>query len=594
MASSTVGEAVVKLTFDGKEVQASLERIEGSMDKAGKSGGSVFANAWSVAAGNLLAKGFSKITSMITSNLDNAIARVDTLANSQKVFTAMGYSVDATSKSMKTLTGYLDGLPTSMTSAVQNVQSLSASFGGIEKGTQVFIDMNNAGLAFGATSAMIDNAILQLGQLSLDGPLDAQTWRSLQNSGFAPVFAAMAKQAGMTVGELKEDFGGKGTKTVGDFLEMLHKLNTEGGGDMESLSELARKNTTGIGTALENVQNRIGKAIAKVIDYIGQENISGIINDISSHFSDLADGIIAGIGWIQQNWGFVSEILKGVSAFFAGLLAMNIATKVQGFFAAVTAFATTNPALLAIGAIVAGLTLLFTHLDQIKPVINAIGDALGAFADWLRWIFQGLGEFVAGVWNNMVAGAKGAWNGIKSVFGAVAGFFKSVFTNAWNAVKAVFSTGGKIFAGIVDGIVKAFKGIVNAIIRGINGVVSIPFNTINGILNGLRNIDILGVRPFGWLGTIGVPQIPYLAQGGYAGAGATGAVIGEAGKEVVLPLENNTDNWAGLLASTLAEQFEEEGYGGGGIAMYNTFEINNDMDANEIGRKLEQSMRRMA
>lgn len=584
--ATQVGEAVIKLSFDGKDVKASLYKAENEISNSGKQAGTNFGNAWSVAAGALIAKGISKIASMISSNLDNAIARVDTLNNSQKVFTAMGYSAEATSKSMEELNTYLDGLPTSMTTAVKSVQSLSASFGGIEKGTQAFKDMNNAGLAFGATSAMIDNAITQLGQLSLDGPLDGATWRSLQNSGFAPVFTKMAEMSGTTISELKSQFG-KGERTVDDFLKMLHTLNVQGAGDMESLQSLARKNTEGIGTAIENVQNRIGKAIAKVIDHLGAANISKIINDISSHFTDMADVVIAGIDWIINNWDMVQQILIAIGAFFAGLFAMNIAARVQAFFTMLSVFAATNPVVLAIGAIVAALVLVMTHLNQVKVAVEAVGN-------FFYTIFKGLGDVLIAFGDTITAVFQGVWDGITGLFGQLADFFGSVFTAAWEAVKAVFSTGGRIFAGIVDGIVSAFKAIVNAIIRGINGVVAIPFNAINGILQGIHDIDIMGLHPFEWVGLISVPQIPYLAEGGYA-RGATGAVIGEAGKEVVLPLENNTDNWAGLLASTLAEQMQEQDtYAGREIVVNMTNEINSDMDANDIGRKLMESIRRAA
>jgi len=66
-----------------------------------------------------------------------------------------------------------------------------------------------------------------------------------------------------------------------------------------------------------------------------------------------------------------------------------------------------------------------------------------------------------------------------------------------------------------------------------------------------------------WVPVIGgahtnFPTIPMLAHGGFAD-GATQAVIGEAGAEAVLPLENNTDNWSGLLADTLLDSMEERG-----------------------------------
>lgn len=582
--ATQIGEAVIRLTFDGKEVKASLDKTETQIESSGKKSGSAFGNAWSVAAGSLISKGISKITATISSSLGAAIKRVDTLANSQKVFTAMGYAADDVSKSMEGLTEYLNDLPTSMTTAVSAVQALSASFGRIDLGTQAFIDLNNAGLAFGATTEQIENAIAQLGQLSLDGPLDAQTWNSLRNSGFGPVFTAMAKDANKTVGELKASFG-SGELSVQDFMDRLHKLNTEGGGDMESLADLARTNTTGIGTAIENVQNRIVKAISKIIDHIGQEKISQAINNISEGFTKVADVVINIIDFLSANqW-----ILEFVGTFVGVLTAISVAMW------AVNAAMMASPItwiVLGISAIVAGIILLITHIKEVGQFFQSV---FGGVAEFLGGICQTIGDFFVGLWEGFKAGVQGAWDFITGIFGNLASFFGSIFSSAWEAVKAVFSTGGQIFMGIVDGITSAFRTIVNAIITGINHVVALPFNAINGFLSFLKGIDILGVKPFDWVGTIDVPQIPLLAQGGVV-SGATAAVIGEEGTEAVLPLENNTDNWAGTLASILTEKMAEDGTTGAGgtINVYMTNEINNELDAQEIGRIMMQSIRRAA
>ena len=88
--------------------------------------------------------------------------------------------------------------------------------------------------------------------------------------------------------------------------------------------------------------------------------------------------------------------------------------------------------------------------------------------------------------------------------------------------------------------------------------------------------------------------MPRLAQGGIA-TGATTAIIGEEGKEAVLPLERNTDNWAGLLASTLVDEMDNQGNRKKGtINVYMTNEINNTLDANDIGRLMMESIRRAA
>lgn len=518
--ATQIGEAVIKLTFDGKDVKASLNKVATEAQSSGTASGNAFGNALTVAAGNLIAKGMSSIFNKITSGLDTAISRVDTLNNSQKVFTAMGYTADATTDSMAQLNSYLDGLPTSMTTAVKAVQSLSASFGGIEKGTEVFIDMNNAGLAFGATTAQIENAIMQLGQLSLDGPLDAQTWNSLRNSGFSPVFAAMAKEAGITVGELKQSFSADGTQTVGDFLNALHKLNVEGTSEMDSLSTLARANTEGIGTALENVQNRIGKAIAKVIDHIGSEKIAGAINAISSSFSQMADVVIAAIDFIAEHWNVISPILGVLGGVAGTIIGINVALKayhkIQTAVNAVTKLFSKT-----LGGISSGISKvtgvfnkspigggaekvgnIFTKLSEtIKNAVKNIGDILSQLAksitEPLKIALKGLGEALAGFFTalaspTIIMGAVGFAAAAASIaaaiwlIGSAVGAVMPVLTDLFNNIVMPIAT------FIADTMLNLINSLVEAVVTLTNSAL-IPLgefmaNTLVAVLNTVSDL----------------------------------------------------------------------------------------------------------
>ena len=116
-----------------------------------------------------------------------------------------------------------------------------------------------------------------------------------------------------------------------------------------------------------------------------------------------------------------------------------------------------------------------------------------------------------------------------------------------------------------------------------------PIDILNGFIKTINDaFGAIGVN----LGHINRIKLPRLAQGGLA-VSATTAIIGEAGKEAVIPLEQNTGNWAGLLASTLADEFERQDYApGGGITVYMQNTINNKLDINEVGREMMQSIRR--
>ncbi len=227
------------------------------------------------------------------------------------------------------------------------------------------------------------------------------------------------------------------------------------------------------------------------------------------------DGFLAlGIGLVI---GGIVTLIQGIIEFIKDPSWENFATILQGLAlilagvaVAMMAVEGANPVgwiMLAIAAITALVALIIKNWDKIYAWLCKIS----------AWIYdhviKPIADFFANLWNNLKNGAKNAWEGIKSVFSTVASFFKNIFSNAWEGVKKVFSTGGKIFDGIKEGIVNAFKTVVNAIIRGINKVVSIPFKGINSALSRIKGIDILGLKPFGWISTIKVPQIPELATG---------------------------------------------------------------------------------
>lgn len=163
--------------------------------------------------------------------------------------------------------------------------------------------------------------------------------------------------------------------------------------------------------------------------------------------------------------------------------------------------------------------------DVFAPVGEWFGELFGNIWDGLvniftpviEWFTTNISEPVkklfTGVWDKLKNGASQAWEGIKSVFSSVTSWFGDVFSKAWQKVKDVFSTGGKVFDGIKEGIVSVFKTVVNAIIGGINKVIAVPFNAINDILTTIRGIEVAGIKPFDWVYTLTVPQIPKLSTG---------------------------------------------------------------------------------
>ena len=177
------------------------------------------------------------------------------------------------------------------------------------------------------------------------------------------------------------------------------------------------------------------------------------------------------------------------------------------------------------------------------------------FAGFGKNMIDGLVNGLKNAISRVTQACREIWSAIKGVFSTVGSWFKDTFSRAWQKVKDVFSAGGKIFDGIKEGIASTFKTIVNGIISGINRVIRVPFNSINSVLNRIKSVSVLGITPFsglwGW-SPLSIPQIPMLARGGIVNRPGRGvpAIIGEAGAEAVLPLENNTE-WMDILADKI-------------------------------------------
>ena len=219
-----------------------------------------------------------------------------------------------------------------------------------------------------------------------------------------------------------------------------------------------------------------------------------------------------------------------------------------------------------IGKISNAITILVnTALPPLMTGVTWVIDNANWLVPLLGSIIGIIGGIIAGIkiYNTVVAAAKVAqlaWNialsanpigiVVMAIAGLVAAFvllwkkcdgFRNFFINMWEGIKKIASATmdflGKVFGGIID----FYKGYINFIIGGVNAAI--------GLLNKIKIPDWEIFGSYAGKG-INIPTIPKLAEGGIVDK-ATLAMIGEAGKEVVMPLENNTQ-WIDKLADKLS------------------------------------------
>ena len=371
MASSEVGQATIKLTFDTKSLSKSQSEVEAKMSAGGSESGSKWANAWSVAAGNLIAKGIEKVTASIANNIDNAVKRVDTLNNFPKVMQNMGISAEASAKVINDLSDKLTGLPTTLDAATLAVQRLTSKNGDVAKSEKIFLAVNNAILAGGASAEIQSSALEQLSQAYAKGKPDMMEWRTLQQAmpaqlkqvskamlGNADALDKYIKKARQyaednpmrqTAKELLEQFDavkkGSGDMTTAlgtalrtgiismdEFTDTLIKMDTEGIDGFASLSKQAKDATGGIATSMTNLNTAISRAIANVFQSIGPERISGAIKELTKFINSLGKSIAGVVSFLVDNSKTIMGVLAGVGTALATAFAID---KIKSFATAI-------------------------------------------------------------------------------------------------------------------------------------------------------------------------------------------------------------------------------------------------------------------
>lgn len=226
----------------------------------------------------------------------------------------------------------------------------------------------------------------------------------------------------------------------------------------------------------------------------------------------------------------------------------------------------------AIMALVAAFVVLWNECEGFrnfwKQVWEAIKVAFSAVWEWIKQAAKDIAQFfvdawhaIENIWKAIPGFFKGLWEDIKKAFSAVGKWFSDIFTDAWNGIKKAFSAVGSFFKGVWKTITDIFSkvgktisdAVSGAFTTAINWVLSKAIGIINGFISAINAaISVINAIPGVSIKKLKKLEVPKLATGGIV-SGATLAMIGERGKEAVLPLENNT-GWMDMLAERLASK----------------------------------------
>ena len=281
--------------------------------------------------------------------------------------------------------------------------------------------------------------------------------------------------------------------------------------------------------------------------------ISGIMYTIQSLISYLNDG----------SWENFGKIIQGIGVALLGL-AIIIGSVPVAVAGAIT---------LIVGTIV-------KYWEQIKAFLQNGIDWLVSKTDWVRDNFGIVGETIYNIFTSLLQGLLNIFDSlftaIKGIFDGIVKFIKGVFAGEWktalegikdifisilNGIISILSSVWQFIKSIIYSLLNLVKGIVNTVWGVIKGLINLIIGGINALIRGMNRLSftapdwVPGIGGKRW--GVNIPQIPRLAKGGIISQ-PTQAIIGEAGREAVVPLENNME-WLDILADKLASKIEGNG-----------------------------------
>lgn len=518
--------AYVPIVPSMEGVGKAIEKAFGDASQnAGSKGGGQAGKGF---ASGLLAKGgiigaaaavTTKAMGVISNSIGSAVGRADQMNNFPKVMKNLGYSSQDAAASIKKISNALDGLPTTSSAMTGMVQQLAPLTSNLDEATDIALAFNNAMLAGGASTMEQENALTQYTQMLSAGKVDMQAWRSIQAAmpGQLNQVAEAMLGAGKNSNDLYEAMK-NGSISFDDFNKKVMELNQNGFGKYASFAQQAKDATQGIGTAMENVKNRVAKAVQKVIEAVGVENIAGAINGFSSQFGkvgDAAASMVTGVkGWFGKAAQAAQPLVSIWKSDFGqlGMYLKGLAANAQAFGGSLLDVVTNGGGLqnflTGLNNIISPLVNWWIALTRnVSIFIGTLSDSGGvqAFLASLSELWQGLTQLFQGLQDAATGLLEIGENG-----GAAAAAGKLVgdaFKVATPIVKALAGTlqsvgewaseHGDIVRAAIIGIGTAFAAVkgyqaLNSGLQALTGTMNTVTTAAKGISNGIMLMTDLG------------------------------------------------------------------------------------------------------
>lgn len=370
-------EAVLSLKEIGymKKMAEAIEQAEGLEKQAESTGKSM---TRSFTAASVASSALTKAFGAITKSIGSAVNRFDAISNFPRVMDTLGFKADVAQEKIGYLADVTDALPTTLNEIVQSTQTLTATLGDLEKGTDTAVALNDMFIAGGQGADAASRAMTQYNQILAKGKVDMQSWNTLVEVAPGQMKQLAQSLLGASAGQkdLYEALQ-QGTISIDEMNDAVIRMDKEAGDGFSSFHDQALGATKGIGTAWLNLQNAVVKGTADIIDQMneaaqaaGMPGLAESIDIARGYMTGFFDMMAKGAGTmvsfvapavtaVADNFGLIAKVSGEV---VAGIEAMKIIKKLSSW----------------LDSTKSSIAKAKTALDKYQDAMNKYGDSVNA------------------------------------------------------------------------------------------------------------------------------------------------------------------------------------------------------------------------